>query len=101
MFQELLYNILSFFINFSSFTAMKRYNTKKKTFDHLNFKELIQEGNQCIEKLQYYVLLMSNRTLTKINKKELKSLIYFIVENPMIYYFVWDELNRNIPAEPW
>jgi len=45
---------------------------------------------------------MSDRNLSKTNKEELKSLLYFIAENPMIYYSVWDELNRIISAGlPW
>jgi len=45
---------------------------------------------------------MSDDNLSETNKEELKSLLYSIVEKSMIYYFVWDEINRIISAEiPW
>jgi len=81
------------------------YKTKKvsiqRTLNYLNFKEDIDEGNRYMKRLQYYISLMSDRDISKIKKEGLKRILYFIAKHPTVYYFVWDELNRNISAEPW
>ncbi|XP_072753498.1 F-box only protein 21-like [Anoplolepis gracilipes] len=89
------------------YTARMKYmkrktKEQKKKFAKLNFEKQITKGIKSIRKLQDYVHLMSEDKLCDITKKELECLLHFIAENSMIYYFVYDELNRIISAElPW
>jgi len=97
----LMYILKIFYLKFRCSTAAKKYTEKpKKIFQHLNFKKEIKAGIQRIEKLQYYVLLMTDNNLLETNKKELGYLLHSIVEDSRSsYYFVSDELNKIISAQ--
>ncbi|XP_072747714.1 uncharacterized protein [Anoplolepis gracilipes] len=80
----------------------KETEKQKEKFAKLNFEKQITKGIKSIRKLQYYLHLMSENKLCDITKKKLECLLHFIAENSMIYYFVYDELNRIISAKlPW
>ncbi|XP_072755732.1 F-box only protein 21-like isoform X2 [Anoplolepis gracilipes] len=59
----------------------------------------MKKGLQYINKLHYYVSLMTENELTDTTKKELESLMVFIAKNSLNYYFVYDELNGIIVKE--
>jgi len=85
------------YLNFRCSTATKTYYLQKlDKIEHLNFEKQIRTKikTKCIKKLHYYVSLMSDNNLTKINKEELKYFLLSTVKNSIIYHFVLDELNR-------
>ncbi|XP_070171434.1 uncharacterized protein [Polyergus mexicanus] len=77
-------------------TAEKKYNKEKqkKIYHHINFKERLETGLYCIQKLQYYAIMMTQNKLCNTNKKQLEHLLRSITENSTTYYFVWDEISR-------
>jgi len=89
--------------NFRCSTTTKQYYLHKlDKIEHLNFEKQIKIETKCIKKLHYYVSLMSDNNLTKINKEELEYFLLSTVKNSIIYHFVLDELNRIIPTQlPW
>lgn len=82
--------------NFRCPRANKWYNAneKKKIFDHLDFKEQIITGLKYMKLLQDFLLLISANTFSNINKEPLKNLINSVIEVPLLYYFLMDELDR-------
>jgi len=44
---------------------------------------------------------MTDNNLSETNKEELKYLLHSIVEDSIFYYFVSDDLNKIISAQPW
>ena len=46
--------------------------------------------------LQYYVSLMKSDKFCENDEEDLKFLYSFITKNRAIYYFIMDEINRNI-----
>ncbi|KAL6427804.1 hypothetical protein ACFW04_008322 [Cataglyphis niger] len=62
----------------------------KKIFDHINFKQIIH----LTQKLQYYIIKVSENMLNDTDKEELDITLRSIAENSKIYYFVMDEMDR-------
>lgn len=89
------------FLNFRCPSANKKYNVdkKKKIFNNLNFKEQTIAGIKCLKRLQKYILSIILENKYWYTKKEMRSLLYSIVEDSMLYYFLYDEHDRIIPAE--
>ncbi|XP_029677207.1 uncharacterized protein LOC115244009 [Formica exsecta] len=77
-------------------TAEKKYDTEKQKqiFHHIDFKERMKAGLYCIQRLQYYEFVMSENKLRNTDKEQLEHLLRLIAENSMVYYLVWDEINR-------
>ncbi|XP_025270365.1 uncharacterized protein LOC112639704 [Camponotus floridanus] len=68
-------------------TARKYCTQKpKKTFDYINFEELIKTGIKHVKKIQYYVSLMSDNNLSTTDKKELESFLLYIptINSPLL-----------------
>ncbi|XP_072759499.1 uncharacterized protein [Anoplolepis gracilipes] len=87
----------------SCYTASMKYMKKetekqKKKFAKLNFENQIKKAKQSVRELQCYVHSTSEQELWNTEDKKLEHL-HFIAENSMIYYFVYDELNRIFLAE--
>ncbi|KAL6427805.1 hypothetical protein ACFW04_008323 [Cataglyphis niger] len=74
------------------FIAQKnnRREKSKKIFDHINSKQIIH----LTQKLQYYIIKVSENMLNDTDKEELDIFLRSIAENSKIYYFVMDEMDR-------
>ena len=85
-------------LNFRCPSASNDSNAQKckNYFHHLNGKKQIVPSLICIIALRYHVSLMESQKFSESDEKYLKLLCRFITKDPAIYYFIIDEINRNI-----
>ena len=88
-------------LNFRCPSASNDSNAQKckNYFHHLNGKKQIVPSLNCLIILRYFVSLMENDKFYESDEKDLKFLCRFITKDPVIYYFIIDEINRNIFAQ--
>ncbi|XP_072755766.1 uncharacterized protein [Anoplolepis gracilipes] len=81
---------------YQSCPSLRIKSTKmQKNFPNIDFKMQIKKGMKCTKELQYYVSLMSNNNLSNTKAKKLDALLSSAAIDPIIYYFVMDNIKKN------